>query len=545
MNGLRKKIQILTLSVITAMALMPQFISAESNNTTQSGIGSISGYDKNKSETGYDYVYLGDYDDSDDGIDNSEPVRWRVLSMRGNGGRYSDESGRVPKSKALFLLSENALAPKTMFKDVEKFEHKFDEEKGEYDGDPEWKGSLARKWCGDFLLKGMSEQEKSAVLKVEKSDPFIHFKELGVQQCNGDKILDKEKVFSLSVDEILDESFGLDNNFVAYARNGEPLTWWLRSNDAYAGIAIGGNDAGDGIAIGEEDFLSVYPNVKECARPALNLDKRTVLFASPAENGKGNFGETEPYKGHEWKLTLKDGNSFSDGTEAASLKVEKGKVLKIKHKPLTSFGEGAYTDVTASLTDKDGRLVCYGSINKKTSATESDIKIPSGLEKGRYKLSIYGEQRNGDKLTDYATGTPFSAEIDVVEPSAQPKDTVNKDTVNKDKQPAKKKTAVDAGKTSEKKTPAALVFSLKKSGKGKVLVKWKKLRDAEKYQISVGKGKKGGFKIKGSCGANKSSYVIKKLKKGRKYKFRMRYSYMDNGKRSWSGWTSVKTIKAR
>ena len=39
MNGLRKKIQILTLSVITAMALMPQFVSAESNNTTQSGIG--------------------------------------------------------------------------------------------------------------------------------------------------------------------------------------------------------------------------------------------------------------------------------------------------------------------------------------------------------------------------------------------------------------------------------------------------------------------------------------------------------------------------
>ena len=221
MNGLRKKIQILTLSVITAMALMPQFVSAESNNTTQSGIGSISGYDKNKSETGYDYVYLGDYDDSNDGIDNSEPVRWRVLSMRGNGGRYSDESGRGPKSKALFLLSENALAPKTMFKDVE------------------------------------------------------------------------------------------------------------------------------------------------------------------------------------------------------------------------------------------------------------------------------------------------------------------------------------TGKTSEKKTPAALVFSLKKSGKGKVLVKWKKLRDAEKYQISVRKGKKGGFKIKGSYGANKSSYVIKKLKKGRKYKFRMRYSYMDNGKRSWSGWTSVKTIKAR
>lgn len=536
MNGFRKKIQILTLSVITAMTLMPQFVSAESNNTTQSGIGSISGYDKNKSETGYDYVYLGDYDDSDDGIDNSEPVRWRVLSMRGNGGRYSDESGRVPKSKAIFLLSENALGPKTMFKDVEKFEHEFDEEKGEYDGDPEWKGSLARKWCDDFLLKGMSEQEKRAVLKVEKSDPFIDlFEVFGLQQCNGDKILDKEKVFFLSADEILDESFGLDNNFVAYARNGESLTWWLRSNDSKLGIIV------------DEDGMlkHSYPRDKRCVRPALNLDKRTVLFASPAENGKGDFGKAEPYKGHEWKFTLKDGNSFSDGTEAASLKAEKGKILKVKHKPLTSFGEGTYTDVTAALTDKDGKLLYYGSINKKISATESEIKIPSGLEKGRYKLSIYGEQRNGDKLTDYATGTPFSAEIDVVEPSAKPKDTVNKDTVNKDKQPAKKKASVETGKTSKEKTPAPLVFSLKKSGKGKVLVKWRKLRGAGKYQISVRRGKKGGFKIKGSCGANKSSYVIKKLKKGRKYKFRMRYSYMDNGKRSWSGWTSVKTIKAR
>ena len=50
MNGLRKKIQILTLSVITAMMLTPQFVSAESNNTTQSGIGSISDTIKTKAK---------------------------------------------------------------------------------------------------------------------------------------------------------------------------------------------------------------------------------------------------------------------------------------------------------------------------------------------------------------------------------------------------------------------------------------------------------------------------------------------------------------
>ena len=48
------------------------------------------------------------------------------------------------------------------------------------------------------------------------------------------------------------------------------------------------------------------------------------------------------------------------------------------------------------------------------------MTIPENLPKGDYELKIYGEDRNGDKLTDYASGTPYTLKINIDDPKYTP-----------------------------------------------------------------------------------------------------------------------------
>ncbi len=57
------------------------------------------GYDS--SAGSYDYVYYGAW--------SNENVKWRVLSMNGNGGTYSDGTNAVGSDGAMFLLSDELL----------------------------------------------------------------------------------------------------------------------------------------------------------------------------------------------------------------------------------------------------------------------------------------------------------------------------------------------------------------------------------------------------------------------------------------------------
>lgn len=57
------------------------------------------GYDS--SADSYDYVYYGTW--------SNENVKWRVLSMNGNGGTYSDGTNAVGSDGAMFLLSDELL----------------------------------------------------------------------------------------------------------------------------------------------------------------------------------------------------------------------------------------------------------------------------------------------------------------------------------------------------------------------------------------------------------------------------------------------------
>ncbi|MDR1775327.1 MAG: fibronectin type III domain-containing protein [Actinomycetes bacterium] len=93
--------------------------------------------------------------------------------------------------------------------------------------------------------------------------------------------------------------------------------------------------------------------------------------------------------------------------------------------------------------------------------------------------------------------------------------------------------------------PGKVTVKSVKAAKKKVTVKWKKLAAAQKvtkYQVQYRiKGKKWQTKYIKAAAAKKSSLVIKKLKKGKKYQFRVRAYKTVGGKKYYGAWSKVKT----
>ena len=226
--------------------------------------------------------------------------------------------------------------------------------------------------------------------------------------------LSGQKLFPLSQNELSDSSKHLIKP-ITNQTGSRVFDWWLRSSQdvqyAYEWYTVG--------------ILRGSVTNSRYVRPAFHLDLSKVLFTSAANNSGQNMSFAVPaaYSGTEWKLTLKDGNSFATGTSLTSgnttLPVDySAETLTFTHATLNSFTDAGYTDVTATLTNASGELLYYGSAeNTGTDATSSTITIPTGLAVGNYTLSLYGEDRNAANATDYATGTPFTHTITVSTPT--------------------------------------------------------------------------------------------------------------------------------
>ena len=194
----------------------------------------------------------------------------------------------------------------------------------------------------------------------------------------------------------------------------ESYSWWLASRAKKKGTEFG-TVKSDGA------FYFAKNTDTAGARPALNLDKRQVLFTSAADNSAHQNGLVTPtfYTGHDFKLTIKDSKTFADGAKIVGGRTTWNKAytnatITIQHKALKDIS-GDYTNVTAALTDSAGDLLYYGAVNTDAAATSTTVTLPEGLENGTYTLSLYGEDWNEEKKSDYATGTPFTVEITIHE----------------------------------------------------------------------------------------------------------------------------------
>ncbi|MCR5704326.1 MAG: hypothetical protein K6G85_06855, partial [Eubacterium sp.] len=96
------------------------------------------------------------------------------------------------------------------------------------------------------------------------------------------------------------------------------------------------------------------------------------------------------------------------------------------------------------------------------------------------------------------------------------------------------------------KKPGRVTQSKPKAGKKKVTIRWKKLKGAAGYQVQMSKKKKKGFKTIATIkSGSKVKYVKKKLKRKKKYFFRVRAFVYSGSTKIYGKWSKVKNAKVK
>ena len=396
---MKKRITSAIIALILCLTLLPATVLAaepDTRHTIQPGASAINGW---SADDGYDYIYLGNW--------NNKPVKWRVLSANGDGATfYRDETSAAKYgASALFLLSEYV-------QDSKQFRSSRSSNR--------WRGSTTENWCDTFNAGAFTSIESRALLTTSsssaKKDAGGTFSDgtTNYTYTNANAISAGKKVFFLFASEATNANYG----FGTPENRKADKDWWLMTA-ARDKVKYNKKDTAAVGAISKDTGM-VTPTAStdsKGARPALNLNKDQVLFTTAADNSAHQdvLATPAPYDGREFKLTLKDANSFEDGTKIVGGRTTwntayTNATITIQHKALKDIS-GDYTNVTAALTDSNGDLLYYGAVNNDTAATSTTVTLPGGLANGTYTLSLYGEDWNDEYKSDYATGTPFAVEI--------------------------------------------------------------------------------------------------------------------------------------
>lgn len=87
------------------------------------------------------------------------------------------------------------------------------------------------------------------------------------------------------------------------------------------------------------------------------------------------------------------------------------------------------------------------------------------------------------------------------------------------------------------------IKSVAKSGKDGIKITWNKVSGISNYEIYMSTKSSSGFKKIYTASASKTSYTKTKLKKGKKYYFKLRTAKKVSGSNYYSSYTSVKSVK--
>lgn len=340
-----------------------QIAAANTEKAIRLNTDGIAGYNNRK----YHYIYYGKW--------KGNPIKWLVLDDKTNTGK-----------DGFFLLSEGLI-------DVWQ---KFD------DNSTKWQGSSAQKWCEDFagvsgdsVPDAFTSVERDAILETAKSDA----KYISEPDSIGgtftfdayENILNGDKVFYLSAEEAESSKYGkpIDSTF--------DDNWHLRSyiDATFVGYCPKGGSIID----------KTLRTNRDHPRPAFNLGKSEIVFASSAEGGKtdaatdSNLTAIGDWSGNTWKLTLRDSSrSFRASADKANAKP--GETISINYSGAKT-GDNEY--VSAIIMDRNDELLYYGRIAQNSADGRAQITVPQDLEPGRYALRVFSEQYNGECNTDYVS----------------------------------------------------------------------------------------------------------------------------------------------
>ena len=182
---------------------------------------------------------------------------------------------------------------------------------------------------------------------------------------------------------------------------------WLRSPASYNTSAAYVNRDGN---VEWNPSYHVEVNARMGIRPAFFLNLSSVLFTSPADDGKvsGPLGinaltEVRALQNprHHLKLTIKDpARSGFTATANTSVRYFPGSVIDIRFSGARD-DENEY--VSALLCDNSGNVLYYGRLAWREKSGMTSVRLPDGLSDGYYTLKVYSEKLNGERRSDYAS----------------------------------------------------------------------------------------------------------------------------------------------
>lgn len=434
---MKKRIITVLLCLVMVVGLLPVTAqAAEADKTIQLGTGSITGY----SATGYDYLYMGEYNPPN--TTWFYPLKWRVLDTKTNTG----------SDGGLLLLSEYVLK---LFIDADSYMFERDSVTNYHsytaaDGTTEYhRGAALAEGASHDACVLSNVWQGSAIQTYYKTKPFFTSDEyaaiLATTKNDGahdsgsatagketwnltttptTNILNGDRLFYLSAEEASNAAYGFNNDDSRKAKTAEydgtykkwdiyEEDWCLRS--PIAPIEGSQIDKGARVSVTYDGALSCRPanSGADIARPAFNLDKNAVLFISAFDfafnNNDGKAKDAKDvtagqlaaigtcaeggYAGNSWRPTLKDGSRAFAVTETTATAAAGGSI--------TLHYTGAETDaiwnseyISAIIADSTGSTVLYyGRVKEADSADGTvGITIPAALANGSYTLYVFNEQ---------------------------------------------------------------------------------------------------------------------------------------------------------
>lgn len=267
--------------------------------------------------------------------------------------------------------------------------------------DNSWANSDAKKWNAEYAESVFSANELAGIVNTTKAEEAGSY--FGANWSK-DALAD-EKLFFLSAAEIQDYFSDSVEGLIASCE-GVKDGWWLRSAYTDRGICSG--------IVSDAGFVG-YPHIAATwgARPAFNIAASSVVLTSAAVGGKvsGSTGADSlvavaPAAVEAVKLTVADQahNSFAATIGDDGEKITQSIGYESWVLPITYSGAvaGANEYVSVLICDQLGKAVYYGHIAENSASGTVNLNMPAGLS-GKYQISVFAEQCNGDNQTDFGS----------------------------------------------------------------------------------------------------------------------------------------------